>query len=247
MSQAHSLLQSAKFHTWAAPKRPSLLLVNGNIETSGAGRLSAMSYVCASLAASIKKVQPDAIILSFFCSLHSMPTDKTSGPNEMIRSLVWQMVMALVRLQMLDLEFVDTRPFCEDIEQCNLKALCYVFRKLLAKLPLNIPVYCLLDDIEWHEQDGWAEDLTTIIDKLCGCVRDQRLRPVFKLLMTSSHRSRHVGPALHLECVDIRFDGSLQGGVRYDWLMDEQTQQLQFDETRRSDVRSDTSDDEDWN
>ncbi|KAF2200237.1 hypothetical protein GQ43DRAFT_441757 [Delitschia confertaspora ATCC 74209] len=209
MGQAHSLLSTDQFRQWSLPQRPSILLVNGNLKLAGSERMSAMSFMCASLAAGLGEVQKDAVIIHFFCGLHTASDDELTGPNGMMRSLIWQMILALDSRKLLSLEFVNTRPFREALEARDLPHLIYTFQRLVAELLLDTHVYCILDGIDWYEEYDFEYDLKAVVYGLRDLALNDQLHAVFKLLMTSANQSRSVAEILGLsreQCVSLRED-----------------------------------------
>jgi hypothetical protein len=196
MSQAQRLLHADQFRQWCQ-LRPNFLLVDGNIESPGFERLSAVSYLCASLVASSFQVRDDAIVLHFFCGLHTRLTDELRGPRGLIRSLLWQLVTSLASRQSVSLEFINDRELRDAMEQRDLAMLCYVFRMLISQLPLDTPVYCIVDGVDWYEEAEFRAGMDHVVHRLRDLVDDTRLKPLFKVLMASSFRTHHIGRNLH--------------------------------------------------
>jgi len=249
MAQAHSLLRTDQFRHWSQPQHPGLLIVNGNIESSGSERLSAMSFLCASLVASLGQVQEDTITLYFFCGLHTQMGDELRGPNGVIRSLVWQILMELATRGILSLEFINTLSLRDAIQQRNLRDLCYIFGMLVGQLRLDIPVYCIIDGIDWYEQFEWRVDLEFVVHELQKLVKDQKLQAVFKLLMASSYQNRYLGQSLSIssmQCVFLQPE-VFDGGNISERIMAEATEQFRFEKGLYSTARDrwDMSDDDD--
>ncbi|PGH23027.1 hypothetical protein AJ80_02942 [Polytolypa hystricis UAMH7299] len=215
MGQANSLLRTEEFGQWSQPQRPSLLLVNGMIELDGPNKISSISFLAASLVTSLAKLQPEAEVIYFFCGLHTPKNDQLRGPNGVLRSLVWQMLLALERRKSLSLEFINTRSLRDALEQSNLEALCYTFQELLFQLQLGTPVYCIVDGIDWYEGSQASKDLEYLIRELGNLAESDQLPAVFKVLMTSSYQSRIAARALNFsrnnQCVFLRPDLSDSG------------------------------------
>lgn len=196
VSQAQGLLHAEQFRQWCE-FRPNFLLVDGNIESTGFERLSAMSFLCASLVASFHQVRGDAVVLHFFCGIHTRMTEELRGPGGLIRSLVWQMVTSLASRQSVNLSFINNRPIRDAIQRKDLKELCSVFRMLVSQLRVDTPVYCIVDGVDWYEEEEFRAGMEYVVHKLHDLVDDPNLRPLFKVLMASSFRSRYIGRNLH--------------------------------------------------
>ena len=207
LGQANSFLRSHQFRKWSKLTRPEFLLVDGGLEPPGPERLSAMSFVCASLIAGLIRLQGNIVCLHFFCGLYTFSSGDLTGPSGLIRSLVCQIAMEHIRRKTLSLNFIDSRSFKDAIERHDLAALCETFRLLVGQLPLDTPVYCIVDGISWYEAPETLYELKLVVDKLRELVADDRLCPVLKVLMTSANRSRYIGKQVSgAEYVSLRPD-----------------------------------------
>lgn len=191
-AQSRWLLQMEQFRRWFSSTRSEVLLVDGNTDSTDPGRTSPMTFLSATLIASIIKMQPQAITLYFFCGRHTSPNDALRGPIGMMRSLVTGIIMELRRRGELSLDFIDSRPYREALERHDPLAICVTFQQLIKQLPLDTPVYCIIGGISWLEKHEWLEELYGVVDKFQELVSDEQLRPSFKVLMTSPHRSRFI-------------------------------------------------------
>jgi hypothetical protein len=206
-----------------------------------------MSFLCASLIVSLGRVQESGVSLHFFCGMHTSRDDSLTGPNGMIRSLVSQILMELIRRRILDLEFVSTRSFRDAIERHDLKTLCLTFCLLVAQLPLETPVYCIVDGITWYEDSEYQTQLEYVADQLRWLVAAEKLGPRFKVLITSSYESRCISQRIpSKQRVFLRSEFG-DGDVMSERLMVYETQQLRVQKPSSSRVRrpGDSSDDED--
>ncbi|RDL37692.1 uncharacterized protein BP5553_05125 [Venustampulla echinocandica] len=190
--QSRWLLQTEQFRRWFSSTRSELLLVDGNTDSADPGRISPMAFLSATLIASILKMQPQAISLYFFCGQHTSPSDVLRGPNGLMRSLVTGIIIELRRRGALSLDFINSRPYREALERQDALAICVTFQQLIKQLPLETPVYCIIGGISWLEKQEWLDDLYRVVDKFQELVSDEHLRPNFKVLMTSPHRSRFI-------------------------------------------------------
>ena len=192
--QARWLLRTEQFLHWFTATRSGILLIDGNTNSTDSGRISAMSYLCTTLVASIIQTQEevDAVSLYFFCGLHIASNDELRGPNGMMRAILTDLLMELQQRKILSLDFVDNHDFREALECNDLRAICDAFLELVKQLPLDTPVYCIIDGLSLYEKMELLDDSYLVIDKLNELVSDQHLRPIFKVLLTSPHRSRFI-------------------------------------------------------
>ena len=196
MSQAQRLLHADRFRQWCQ-SRPNFLLVDGNIDSAGFERLSAVSYLCASLVVSFLQARDNAIVLHFFCGLHTRLTDELRGPQGLLRSLLWQLATSLASRQAVSLGFINDRELRDAMERREPEMLCYVLKKLMCQLRLDTPVYCIIDGVDWYEEAEFRADMEYIVHRLRELVDEKKLKPLFRVLMASSFRTRHIGQHLH--------------------------------------------------
>ena len=199
-SQALSLLQTQQFQNWIASQHSTVLLVDGNIE-SAVARVSPMSLLCASLVLSVLDHRP-AVSLHYFCGLHVASNSPLYGPAGLIRSLLMQLLLVSKVIDvdgksldldhtMFNLNFINGHLY-EDLESHSIAALCHTFKVLIDQLPMDITVFCIIDSINLYERSEWLNDLVQIVNCLNHITQNTRLRPIFKLLMTSARTSRHL-------------------------------------------------------
>ena len=200
-SQALSLLRTQQFQNWIASQHSTVLLVDGNMD-SAVARMSPMSLLCASLVLSVLDKRP-AIALHYFCGLHVASNSPLCGPAGLIRSLLMQLLLVSKVIDVdgksfnidhtiFSLDFIDTRLYREDLESHNIAALCHTFKMLIEQLPMDVFVFCIIDGINLYERSEWLDGLVLIVNSLNQIAQNARLRPIFKLLMTSSRTSRHI-------------------------------------------------------
>ncbi|KAJ0422342.1 hypothetical protein BJY00DRAFT_322533 [Aspergillus carlsbadensis] len=190
--QAQQLLSSQEFFCWIGPSRTETLYVQGNLHTASAGRISALSAVCAILSLNLFK-STDSVVLHFTCGLHEAPENPIAGPNGLIRSLIAQLLLAGLDF---NLDFISTRVYSEQIKAHDLPALTHTFRCLIESLPCNITVIRMIDGLVRFESESGhlLAELADVIHTLNQIVCNPVLRPVFKLLVTTPFaRSRYVG------------------------------------------------------
>lgn len=199
--QARWLLQIKQFQGWLLSKDSDLLLVDGNadFDSSGPGRISPMSFLCATLVLSLLNNRPRPVSLHFFCGLHVASDDSLRGPNGLVRSLITQL---LLTQREFSLNFINSHAYRKDLESQTLVALCHTFQQLVKQLPLDTLVLCVIDGISLYERAEWQGDLAFVVDRLNEIVKDECLQPTFKLLMASPYTSRYtqrqVAPCQHV-------------------------------------------------
>jgi hypothetical protein len=186
--QARCLLQTEQFQGWFSSRNSDLLLVDGNADSFGSSRISPMSFLCATLVLTLLNNRP-AISLNFFCGQHVASDDELKGPNGLIRSLIAQL---LLTGRTLSLDFIDSRIYREDLESHTQVALCHTFQQLVKQLPVDTLVFCVIDGVSLYERTDWRGDLSFVVDRLSDLVKDERLQPTFKLLMTSPYASKYI-------------------------------------------------------
>ena len=199
--QALSLLQTQQFQDWIAAQHSTVLLVDGNMD-SAVARVSPMSLLCASLILGVLDNRP-AISLHYFCGLHVASNNPLYGPAGLIRSLLMQLLLVSkvidvdgeslnVDYTLFNLNFIDNHHYREDLESHNIAALCHTFKLLIDQLPLDVLVFCIIDGINLYERSEWLNDLVQIVNCLNRIAQNARLRPIFKVLMTSAGISRYI-------------------------------------------------------
>lgn len=189
--QAQSLLQTREFSRWLGDRFSDLLLVDGNMDSAANDSLSTMSLLCTALIASIENSQTDAIVLHFFCGLHTSPSYEASGPNGMLRALLLQLSTALRTRRKLSLEFIQTEEEIADVESRRLDSLCFVLNRLLMQVPSGTTVFCLIDGISAFEKNycNFRTDLEYVARSLKRTTANEGLAAPFKVLLTSGCRS----------------------------------------------------------
>jgi hypothetical protein len=151
--------------------------------------------------------------LHFFCGQHVASIDDLKGPRGLIRSLLAQLVLAILQNQPDGpLDAVNLTNFSWNYESIPTEDFCQAFRLLLRQIPAHVTVLCLIDDITRFERDSWSEDYASLMNMLNGVISDQGIGAKFKVLMTSPTKSRwlqdKLTPAQHVE---LRGSGHLMG------------------------------------
>ncbi|KAJ4404366.1 hypothetical protein N0V82_010506 [Gnomoniopsis sp. IMI 355080] len=216
-SQTSLLLQNDRFKLWCSSIDPTLLLVDASLVAGGCmPKISPLSSACASIVASIIKAQPDSIPLFYFCGLHNFPQDPLQGPRGLMRTLVAGLLVELDGRSLVNLDFTDTHSYRQALESYDTLSLCHAFRRLIHQWPVDTVVYCVIDGIGWCDRAGWSADLEQILDVLYELVHDRRLRPIFKVLISSPMRSQTISNVVRRE--DTIFLGAEASPAREEFL-----------------------------
>lgn len=193
-------LQNDRFKRWCSSVRPDILIVDiGMVDGVTTPKISPLSSACASIATTIIKAQPNAILLLFFCGLHAAPNDALRGPQGVMRTLIARLLVELDGRDLASLNFIDTSEYWQALQLLETRALCHAFTQLVRQWPLDSVVYCIIDGVGWCEHKEWPEDLQLVMNTLQDLVCDRRLPTIFKVLLSSSMRSQTVSKSWPLE------------------------------------------------
>lgn len=247
--RAGRVIEDERFKRLCYSAYPGILLIEGgSADNISSSRISTLSSVCASIIAGLTKAQPASIPLFFMCGLHTAPQDNLRGPKGIMRSILWQILLELADRRLANLGFIETRSYRQDLEAHEITALCHTFKQLIRQFPLDTVIYCILDGVGWCEQEQWAQDVQLVMDTLHELVHDQRLRPIFKVLVTSPMRCRYisrsfsmddrifVGANTPLAARDFTFE-------RYSLLSQRKAKYLELD-SRTNEIPEETKDDD---
>jgi hypothetical protein len=187
--QVQSLLRHKRFLQWMDRHDPDLILVEASMRSAGPGNLSAISVFCATFVTSMIKVHPDEVVAHFFCGLHIAPRDPWHGPNGLVRSIIVQLLMKLVKMNILNLNFINNRDYLMALEKHDLDCLCDTLYSLVSQFPPDTTLYCVIDSISSFDKDMAFKDLEIVMEWLQRIVDDKSLIPIFKVLMTNPMQS----------------------------------------------------------
>lgn len=186
---------------WMHAQQSGVVLVEACGEKSQIGRLPPISYVCATLAR-VLQANPDDdtgtktvanTALFFFCGQHTAPDDPLQGPQGLMRSLLAQLILTLVRNGWV----CDSAPISVlskqgyvgngELEKFSLEDACQLFHQLLwSSVPRGASIFVLVDGINYFEhREGWRGHLEVVMDCFRAVVGDGSLGALFKLLLTS--------------------------------------------------------------
>lgn len=184
-AQAQSLLKHRRFIEWLSQCHPDFIFVEANISSAAMEKVSVVSTFCATFVGSMKKAQPQEVVVHFFCGLHNTTHDPWLGPNGLIRSVLLQLVMRLEQMNSLSLDFINDREFLKDLESHDLPSLCQALHELVSQFPPDLSVYLVIDSISMFDRGKLFNDLQTVISWLRYIVQDRSLAPMFKVLITT--------------------------------------------------------------
>ena len=180
-SRGHWLLRNHRFQTWLTVNETRGLVVDGS--ANGTDKISAMSLVCSLLIQSLKEA-PNAIILSFFCGIHTLSSDPLSSVFGLLRSLISQ----LLQIQDFDLDFLDEE-YEDQLHRNNIEYLTDLFRVLVEQFSDDRIVFCIIDGISFYEKTKDMNEVNAVFEILSE-LASHRVGPLFKLLLTNPLRSR---------------------------------------------------------
>ncbi|KAI1123345.1 hypothetical protein F5Y10DRAFT_54578 [Nemania abortiva] len=195
--QIDSLLGHEQFLDWLSRSHQSLILVDAHIRESALESLSAISVFSGTLVTSLMEAYPDtAVVIHFFCGLHTSPNDVFYGPTGLVRSLILQLLMKLgardPEMRTWSLDFINDRRFLHNLEQHSLVDLCSALHGLLYELNPDTRVYCIVDSISCFDVGRLLGDLSIVMDGLRDIVNDTKMVPVVKFFLTNPFESRRV-------------------------------------------------------
>ena len=181
-----SVFQDEKYREWFTTDMSAGLFIEGSSFSASHGRNTPMSLLSCSVIDHLHDKGP-AIAIHYFCGSHTSSQDALKGPHGMMRSLISQ----VLRWFTVDLDFVGTRRYRDQLEKLNLHILCDCFTKLVKRLPMDTVLVCVIDGISFFRGKDWAEDCQRMMDHLCDLADDDGQGAVFKLLVTSPSRGKH--------------------------------------------------------
>jgi hypothetical protein len=205
---AQGIFEGTKFREWLTADDSAPLFIEGGPAFSFHGRFASLSLMSC-LAVECLEGKESAISIHHFCRRHISSKDPVQGPSGMMRSLICQ-VLRLFHNQ-VDLGFMSTRRYREQIESHNLHILCDCFANVIKQLPADTVLFCIVDSIDCFERHEWAEDCRFMIREIQDLLYEYDCGPVFKLLVTSPVRSRYVGGTFNSQC-RLLLSGDGSGG-----------------------------------
>jgi hypothetical protein len=194
--EAKSLWQSGEFLQWLYSRESDILFVT----TSSAveGRTSALSVVCATMALQLldEEYHPN-LCIQFFCGKHTKPDDPLHGPRGMICCLISQLAIHLHTHQQLRLSPRIRQQVRSPNEGVGLDELVGMFHELLAQLPLDSTLFCILDGVSMHQYQG--NHLLHVLSGLKNSAPDCNASARLKILLTGPTRYEELVRSLGLQ------------------------------------------------
>ncbi|KAI1739543.1 hypothetical protein F4680DRAFT_421885 [Xylaria scruposa] len=190
--QARYLIQREEFKEWFFSSDPGLLAVNGNLSSSTGSKISPLSLVCAEM---VNFLIGNEAVLYFFCSENRESENGLPGPHKIMRSLLAQLLSflhqysdSLSNRHGLNLAFMESQRWQEQLESLKLRTLCDTFWHLIQQMR-PITVFCIIDGMSLYEKEEWRDDVLFLVGELEEMVRDAKLRPRLKVLVTYAIRA----------------------------------------------------------
>ncbi|KAF5232038.1 hypothetical protein FOXYS1_15809 [Fusarium oxysporum] len=153
-SQAHSALNHDRFFEWINVAHPDFLFIDGNCQVNPTDGVSPMSLLCARAGLTIAEMEPQNTFVHFYCGLHVDPgRNNWYGPGGMIRSILVQVLTALLDKDILDMSFLNRRSFVKDLENHDVHALCDLFHQLIQQFDADTTIYCFIDSVSKFDID----------------------------------------------------------------------------------------------
>jgi hypothetical protein len=182
MRLAYAIANSADTKAWLY-ETGGILVLNGSGDTTVA-RQSPISASLASLVFGITD-DPNAIVIHFFCGLHSEASKPISGPKGLVRSLIAQLSLK----HDFNLTFIDNEAYREGIRDHDMRTLCETFSAMVAQLPAICTLHCIIDGISWLDTSHWRGDFAATIAYICYLSVDPQCQARFRLLISSPTRN----------------------------------------------------------
>lgn len=123
LARAASMVKRTEFQRWLNEPHSAVILVEACGSRLEAGRVPAISHVCAVLEQALRTHGNHAVdefqhcdgstTLLFFCGRHMERDDPLRGPQGLMRSLLAQLIMALVRNRWISDSAAISVPFSE--------------------------------------------------------------------------------------------------------------------------------------
>jgi hypothetical protein len=214
-AHAYGLIHTEAFRRWCDLRHSDLLLVNGNLDTRDMGRLSPMTYMCASLTEVFREVVGGGglVTLQFFCGEHTASNDALAGPIGMIRCLMEQLVVQCQHLNpAMGIEVGDGT--LAGLQHHRAEALCDAFGRVLRQLPPDSVTVCIIDAVSMVERSQWAEEYDVVLrclTHLADADYASASGPHFKLFLTSPSKSRWTARLRPEQRVELRRGSRAQG------------------------------------
>ncbi|CAJ0554948.1 Ff.00g134610.m01.CDS01 [Fusarium sp. VM40] len=149
---------------------------------------SPLSLLCARLGLALAKMEPENVFVHFYCGIHvDSGCDNWSGPGGMIRSILVQIIAALVAKDIIGTGHLYRTRLVRHLENHDPGALCNLIYYLVRLLDPGETIYCFIDGVSRFDVDsnGTFGLLRKIIEHIEVIVKDCYLKPKLKVLMTA--------------------------------------------------------------
>lgn len=191
--QAHWVLHQDQLRQWMFSDSSDIIVVRGNLAAFSGGhqRISSLSVVCATMAASLIQTSPKSIALYYFCGLHMSSQDDLDGPQGLLRLLIGRLLLELDTNggYTPNLDSMDV-PFIEGLQRRDIWHLCALLSSLLGMFSHDTTIYCLIDGITWYDRSTTRTDFHQIMQTMRNLVAGPCYsRCQLKVLITSPFRS----------------------------------------------------------
>lgn len=212
------VIKSAMLADWVQCDGSTVLVINGH--SKKITRKSAMSFVCARLIYTLNEIRcgnqgksssgnrihaerPDVIPLHFFCGQHTSLKEPWESPSGVVNSLLAQLLTHCRDINLTNMPKLGR----SDFDNSDIHDALSLFKAVLAQLPPQTTVFCVLDGISFYaDMEDTGKDAKVLIAGLVKlATKTSRKRPVLKLLLTAPNRLRHVDalPDRRLEIMDV--------------------------------------------
>ncbi|KAK0672653.1 hypothetical protein QBC41DRAFT_313089 [Cercophora samala] len=175
-------MRSQRLQNWITETTSSALFLNFNATRNH----HSTSFVAAKLANSIKS--SSVLVLTFFCGLHTKhrTDDPDFGVTGMMRSLTSQLLLAYPNFDLHTVRLIQEKDM-DDAED-----LCEIFCRLVAQLPRQKTLFCILDGVTGFEDNSsLREESEIVVKQLIDIIAwTAEYGCCFKLLLTSPRSSR---------------------------------------------------------
>ncbi|KAF4943495.1 hypothetical protein FSARC_14907 [Fusarium sarcochroum] len=160
-------------------------------------------------------MERENVFVHFYCGLHVDPgRNNWYGPDGMMRSILVQLLTALVDKDILDMSFLNRRSFVKDLESLDIHALCELFHYIIQQFDADTTIYCFVDGVSKFDIDfrGAFASLNVILERIEDISEDDKLKPKLKVLMTVPFRFSQRVRRIIRDQFDISLSPNVLGG-----------------------------------
>jgi hypothetical protein len=191
---AQGIIEADMFNTWLNSADSTALFVGGVSALNSSRTITPMSIVSSNVIEFYADVH-EATTIHFFCGRNDSSAGSLSGPQGMIRSLICQILWHFP----IQLDFISSPRYRQQLENHDFLTLCDCLEKVVQRLPPQAVIICVIDSICFFEKARWTDNLKKAVNILLNIVDDNE-SPMFRLLVTSPRRTRHVADLFALDC-----------------------------------------------